>query len=254
MSNLFFVFFFLIKNVLSSINPLNLLLNSRNDISFSHTYEIFRSIVAYIIGGDDSFINDLNLSSQCKKRLENSFFQYGMSISAISFPYYKKMLFQSSRIKNDLSSFYECINNGIEEYKGEKDEQNFTFITILIDDKKSMYDILTTNKGISSFLIGICFIDNCEIKDYEKLIKKTLIYLNITKENNINKNNSNDNGFEMKIYKIDNNVVKSKGFLKFLQWLPFVIIFIHFIFVIFNSVPKHFYKLIVYVFCCKKNK
>ena len=254
MSKLSLILFFLIKNALTIIYPLNLLLNSRNDISYSHAYDIFRSMITYVIGGDDSFMNNLNLSVQCKERLENSFFQYGMSISVSSFPYYQKMIFQSSRIKNDLSSFSECINNGIEGYIGVEDTQNFTYLTILIDDKKSIYDILTTNKGISSFLIGICFIDNCEIADYEKLIKKALIYLNVTKESNINNdiNNSSDKEFEMKIYKIDNNL-KSEGFIQFLQWLPFTIILIHFIFVIFNSIPIYFYKLIVYVFCCKNN-
>ena len=205
-------------------------------------------------GRDSSFINDLNLTEQCNYQLNHSFFQDEMSLSKKSYSYYKKLFLHSSKIKNDLSSYSDCINSDIDNYVGNRPIKNFTFLTVLIDDNKSLYDILTSNKGISSFLIGICFIDNCTINDYKKIIKKSMEYLNLTKKDNeLNetKDVSEEAGLEIKIYKINDNNKKSEGFLKFLEWLPFIIIFIHLFFVIFNPIPIYFYKLIIYVFCCK---
>ena len=91
----------------------------------------------------------------------------------------------------------------------------------------------------------------------KKIIRKGLLYLNLTNEinniNNVNKTNINkENNIEIEIYKNDDNI-KSKGFIKFLELLPFIIIFIHLFLVIFNSIPIYFYKLILYVFFCNQN-
>ena len=230
--------------------------SNKNILSFSeYSYNIFRTSLIYYIGGDYSFINDLNLSEQCLIQLESSFYQYGMSISISSYPYYQKLFFDSSHYKNDLSSYYDCINNKIEVYSTYYKIQNFTYLTVLIDDNKSIYDILTTNSGTSSYLIGLCFIDNCTTNDYQKIIRKGLHYFNLTnnnKNNGLNKTNINDdeNNIKIKVY-MSNDNKKSRGFKKFLQYLPFIIILIHIILVIFNSIPIYFYKLFLYVFFCK---
>ena len=248
----FFFIFFFINNFISTNNPLNLLLNSLNQISDNEEYDIFRSIFNYILGDDNSFMSDLILSEKCKNQLENSFFLYNKSISVGSYPYYKKLFFHSSKSKNDLSSFSACMNEKFG-YIGENDI-NFTYITVLIDDKKSLYDISTANEGISFFIIGLCFIDNCEIDDYQRIIKKAMVYLNLTKEiNNSNETDSKKkNSLEIKVYKTDDNL-KTKDFIKYLELLPFLIMFIHLFFIIFNSIPIFLYKLIIFIFCCKKN-
>ena len=225
----------------------------KNSLSYSSDfYDIFRTSIIYYIGSYYSFLIDLNLSEQCLFQLENSFFQYGMSISISSYPYYQKLFLDSSQYKNDLSSYYNCINNKIQVSSLFYETQNFTYFTVLIDDNKSLYDILTTNSGTSSYLIGLCFIDNCTTNDYKKIIRKGLLYLNLTNEinniNNVNKTNINkENNIEIEIYKNNDNII-SKGFIKFLELLPFIIIFIHLFLVIFNSIPIYFYKLILYVF------
>ena len=253
MFNYIFYFFFFINSIKAN-NSLYLLLNSDIEFDDNSVFNVFRSIMNYIIGEDDSFLDDLNLSEQCYDQLYHSFFQYGMSLSVSSFPYYRKLFMESSRIKNDLSSFSDCINNKIENYIGSYDIVNFTYLTVLIDDNKSLYDILTSNQGISSFLIGICFIDNCTIDDYQNIIKRAMLYLNLTREETENNETKTENevGLGIKIFKI-NDYKKSEGFIKFLEWLPFIIIFIHLFFVIFNSIPIYFYKLIIYVFLCKKD-
>ena len=252
-------FFLFLHNLIIIIknNPLNLIEYSRNEIDFEYSFNLFRTTVIYIIGSDDSFINDLNLSNQCNNQLKSSFFQYTMSMSVSSYPYYKKLFYDSSKYKNELSTFTDCINNNAEIYSGFYEIQNFTYLTILIDDKKSLYDILTANNGNSEYLFGLCFIDNCTTKDYKKIIRKSLLYLNLT--NNINdtekyiNNDSDDILPKITIYK-PSDIKRSEGFIKFLQLLPFIIISIHLFLIIFKSIPIYFYKLILCVFFCKRIK
>ena len=250
-----FLFVFLYKLTIIS-NKISFIHNKMNEMPYRESFNLFRTTFIYLIGEDDSFIKDLNLSEQCNFQLENSFFQYGMSMATTSYPYYKKLFYDSSKYKNDFSSYSNCINNKVEAYPGYYQIQNFTYLRILIDDNKSLYDILTTNSGTSAYLIGLCFVDNCKKKDYKKIIRKALTTLNLTNQNDedINKTNINNDKYpEIKIFTINDNR-KSKGFIKFVQYLPFIIICIHIFFVIFNSIPIYFYKLFLYIFCCKSSK
>jgi hypothetical protein len=174
-------------------------------------------------------------------QLNKSFFQNKMSMSFNSFPYYRKLYFHSSKNKNDLSTYYDCITNEVESYIDyEFVKENFTFFTVLIDDKKSLYDIMTSNNGSSAYLLGLCFIDNCNMDDYKILMNQGLAYFNLT----LNENAT------MKIFRMDDNI-KSKGFIKFLELIPFIIICIHISFIIFKFIPVYLYKLILFIFCCK---
>ena len=47
---------------------------------------------------------------------------------------------------------------------------------------------------------------------------------------------------------------KSKGFVKFLELLPFIIVCLQLIFILFNSLPMYVYKCFLYVFCCKNTE
>ena len=250
-----FLFIFLYKLTIIS-NKINFIHNKMNEIPYRESFNLFRTTFIYLIGEDDSFIKDLNLSEQCNFQLESSFFQNGMSKATNSYPYYKKLFYDSSNYKNDFSSYFNCINNKVETNSGDYQIQNFTYLRILIDDDKSLYDILTTNNGTSAYLYGLCFIDNCTKNDYKKIIRKALTILNLTNINNeaINKTNINNQNYpKIQIY-TTNDHIKSKGFIKFLQYLPFIIICIHIFFVIFNSIPIYFYKLILFIFFCKSNK
>ena len=113
--------------------------------------------------------------------------------------------------------------------------------------------MLTTNNGTSAYLIGLCFIDSCTIDDYQLIVKKGMDYLNITGFNNNNESDINNTSVntqpDLKIY-ILNDQNRSEGFLKFLELLPLIIIFIHIIFAIFNSIPIYCYKLIIYILYC----
>ena len=238
--------FFNIYNSITSNDKLNLLQNFKSFIPES--YKFFLEVTNYIIGKNDSFIRDLNISSQCYAQLNRSFFIDNKSMSPDSHPYYQKLFYYSSQNKNDLSSYSECINT-----KFRNEIENFTYLTLLIDDNKSLYDVLTTNNGTSAYLIGLCFIDSCTIDDYQLIVKKGMDYLNITGFNNNNESDINNTSVntqpDLKIY-ILNDQNRSEGFLKFLELLPLIIIFIHIIFAIFNSIPIYCYKLIIYILYC----
>ena len=242
----FFIFFYIYNSITSNTN-LNLLRNFKSFIP--EPYKFFELVTYYIIGKDDSFISDLNISAQCYDQLNKSFFINNRSMSSDSHPYYQKLFFYSSHNKNDLSSYSECINTKFR-YETEK----FTYLTLLIDDNKSLYDVLTTNNGTSAYLIGLCFIDSCTIDDYQLIVKKGMDFLNITGFNNINNESDiNNTGVniqpDIKIY-ILNDQNRSEGFLKFLELLPFIIILIHIIFAIFNSIPIYCYKFIISILYC----
>ena len=259
LKNFIFIFFLLYNTINSNNNQLNLLSNYNGFINDGDLYSIFYNIIYYIMGTYDTFLKDLNISEQCNSQLLESFFKDKLSISAKSFPFYKKLFFHSSQKANDLSSYNDCINNKVESFMGYKSNLNFTFLTILIDDNKSLYDILTTNRGFSSYLLGICFIDKCSINDYELIFRKGMEFYNLSKYNNNNnnlndENNKNFNNTKIKIYLMNDNNNKSNGFIKFLVYLPFIIICIHLLFVTFNAIPIYFYKLILCIFYCKYNQ
>ena len=167
-----FFFIFLSKLIKISSN-IDFIKNKINEIPYRESFNLFRNTFTYLIGEEDSFIRDLNLSEKYNFQLENSLFLFGMSMSTLSYPYYKKLFYDSSNYKNDFSSCSNCINNKVEAYSGYDLIQNFTYLRILIDDNKSLYDILIINSGASVYLFGLCFIDNCSKNDYKKNKKGT---------------------------------------------------------------------------------
>ena len=252
-------FFFILYNSIKASNQSNeksppIIKEFIND---NDSLEFLTKIVHNILGQYDIFLYGLDLSAQCYQNLIQSFFQYGYSMTVSSYPYYKKLLLHSSQNKNDLSTYSYCIKNSVEDYRGYYIIRNFTYLIVLIDDNKSLYEMLIDNNNASSYLLGICFIDGCNKDDYNKIIEKGMKYLHLVKESNdynmISKNTNNIKKPELKIYMINENN-KSEGFIKFLEILPFIIIIIQIIFAVFSSIPIYFYKFILYVVCCKYNK
>ena len=99
MFNYLFYYIFFFKYSIISNNPLDSLQDLDIEISEDHAFNIFRSIVIYLIGRDDSFINNLNLSDQCHQQLNNSLFQFEMSLSVSSYSYYKKIFYIHQELK-----------------------------------------------------------------------------------------------------------------------------------------------------------
>jgi len=153
-------------------------------INDNDSLEFLTKIVQNIFGSYDIFIYDLDLSAQCYRNLIQSFFQYGLSISVSSYPYYKKLLLHSSQTKKYLSTYSYCIKNNVEDYRGYYVVRNFTYLAILIDDDKSLYEMLIDNNNTSSYINGVCFIDGCNKDDYKVILEKGMEYLNLGKQSN----------------------------------------------------------------------
>lgn len=257
-SKIIFIFFIIYSSIKYS-SPSNEKSSSKikEFINDNDSLEFLTKIVQNILGPYDIFLYGLDLSDQCYQNLIQSFFQYGWSMTVSSYPYYKKLFLHSSQNKNDLTTYSYCINNNVEDYRGYYSVLNFTYLIVLIDDTKSLYEMLIDNNNASSYIIGLCFIDGCNNDDYKLIIRKGMEYLNLVKESsyytNTLNNTNNIKKPEIKIY-LANETNKSEGFLKFLECLPFIIMLIHIIFVIFNSIPIYFYKFILCVFCCKYSK
>ena len=258
--NSFFLFFLLVNIILTKdlLNYLNFYENFEDN---KYLDNITEKIIEYIGIEKESFLNDNNLSKECRIKLNNTIFNKTYNIT-----FYKKIFFYSTFNKNDIHSYYNCINDVIEKEK-------FKYLTVLIDDKKSIYDVLTSKIDSSGYLVGLCIFDGCTNNDYKNIILKTMNYLNIT---NLNINNTNDKNNtnttknymdynklknnnnitnenniipEIKIYPLNENL--SHGIIKFLEYIPFIIILIHLFFIIFKNFPIYFYNFIICIFYCE---
>ena len=110
-----------------------------------------------------------------------------------------------------------------------------------------MYEILTQG-GIVTYLVGVCFIEGCDDKDYIKIVNKTMKILDIPFES--------DERDHLTLFSMEknNDEFRTKGFTLFLKLIPAFILFIH-IFIIFShKFLIYIYKKFVDVFCkkCKK--
>ena len=226
--------------------------------------ELKNNYYRYILGNitkrigieKESFLNDSRLSPKCKVKLNDSIFN-----QENSFSYYNKIFYDSTINKNDIHSYFNCINNPIAIYNyNKKIEEIFNYLTVLVNEKKSLFNLITTKEGASSYLIGFCIFDGCNTNDYQIIILKIMYYLNlINKKGNVidsinNKtiidiNDEKSANPEIKIYSM--NKTKSSGFITFLKYITFIIIIVHIFLILFKNFPIHLYNCIIYLFCCK---
>jgi hypothetical protein len=250
MINFHFLFiFFIIKSIISN----NLLYYSLNDENSNQNLinNLTEDIYEYIRFKDFSYFNNLELNDECKNNFIQSFFNEDKSENK---KYYQKFFIDSSNT-NNIHSYQECLlkNNLM---------INFTYLTVLINGNNKIYDTLFQNNNFSSgYLVGLCIFEGCTTSEYKNIILKSMELLNFTRpDNNNNKFNNNSIISEKKNYLISEievynlNVKASKGFIKYLEYIPYYIILIHIFFVIFNNAPLYLYNLFAFIFCCKRNK
>jgi len=112
--------------------------------------------------------------------------------------------------------------------------RNFTYLAILIDDDKSLYEMLIDNNNTSSYIKGVCFIDGCNKDEYKVILEKGMEYLNLVKQSNYyNKTSNTIQKHELKIYMINENN-KSEGFIKFRNFATYYYTFWIYPFVAIN--------------------
>ena len=223
---------------------------------------ILESILESFASDKMSIYDNLNLTTKCRSALNKTYFLYRdtdpkihqekLNISRF---YFTKLIFDSSKNINDLSSYKQCIGR----FQGKKPSEiaKPAYITVLIKHFPSIYESLIskTEHTSSMSLFGLCVIDDCTENDYLILVEKSInvFELNVT-------DNSKD---DIIINKISNNTNEdftiSIKFLRyifiFFNYFPLIIIVIHLFFVIFNKVPVYIFFIFNCIFCscCKKN-
>ena len=263
----FYYLLFLIK-IISSLDTFKFFeLNDSNPIDVCLD-TIIENITKQLRLNNSSLLENLSISDTCKRQFNNSFFNEDDYIN-----YYRKLIIDSSLNKNNIYSYYNCINK-------KYNNSSFKYLTVLVNGDQTIYDVLNTkNINSSSYLIGLCIVDGCTNDEYKKIILKIIEHyanLNNLKENNINNTNnytiynndtnSNDTKnndinninadkylvSEIEIFTLNDKVDKSKSLIKFFEYLPCIIILVHLFFVIFNRLPLYLYNFCQCIFCCKR--
>ena len=177
------------------------------------------------------------------------------------YSYFELMYYSSSFNKNDVNTYKTCINYNESISKG-----NFIYLTALINQKNSLYNVLTMKETNSEFLTGLCFINGCKEEDYQKILLSAMNKVYNINYNNINNTNitlnevdsliDNANKFsenDVKIFIFD-SYSKDNIFITLLELIPFIIITFHIFFALFSDILVYIINFILYIFCCKKNQ
>ena len=245
---IFFLFLLLYKII--TTNDIYYLKENEKSLIDIYIYSLAETIINHINLNDSSFLDGLALSEICKENFYTTFFNDNNT------DFYKKLLFDSSFNKNDIHSYFKCDQSIIIANKTYK----YEYLTLLINGDKSIYDELNTDNNYpSGYLIGLCIIEGCQKDEYKSIINKAIEhYDNITKYISNDDDNyisiGKDIISKIEVFNLKNNN-ESNGFIKFLEYLPLIIILIHLFFVIFNNLPLYLYNCSLYIFCCNnKNR
>ncbi len=162
----------------------------------------------------------LNLSEKC---INNINITYNNSKSN----YYSIFYYDSSKSKNDLGSYIDCLNGNMEYHYEEKEEikNNITFIVAYIKEK-IIKDNNTTNKNISEehYLFGFCVINGCSEEDYKQILISINNDIKFIKGENIKVNIYN--------LKEEKNLI-----IKLIKCIPLFIIILISLFSLFTFIP-----------------
>ena len=140
------IIFFLILNKVSLLNSLYY----NNDIQNNKDKE---ALISTIIDYFNFFDNDEINNFTCIKNLTKSISNYEI------------IYFSSSLDKNDINTYASCIN-----YNESIKNGNFTYLIVLINQKKSLYNVLTMDQTDSEYLTGLCFINGCDESSYQTIL------------------------------------------------------------------------------------
>ena len=221
-----------------------------NDMHFFNQF-IDKAIVEILkIDGIHNITDDL--SESCVNAFNETFFIIKDETKAtdeeksIRSYFFKKLLYDSSTNVNDLSSYTNCM-----ERKHEYDFSNYTrevlnvnYLTVLVDYRDKILDYYNNKINITTYLVGLCFIEKCTEEDSRKLIHKLFIGTNLTNESDV---------FDRtKVYLL-NNRDHNYDYIIF-KYIPLYIIIFHLFMIIFHKYLESFYKKIKEKYCGKRPK
>lgn len=197
------------------------------------------------------FFDNVTISKYpCLKELKNDFSKFEI------------IYYSSSLNKNDINTYKSCIN-----YNETIGNYNLIYLTALMNQKKSLYDVLTMKETKSEYLTGICFMKGCKEEDYQQLLLNIMNKVfdtndtNIKNDTNITLSENDDNinkankfsEDDIKIYIFDSNK-KDNVIITILELLPFIFISIYIFIALLYFFEEHFIISCFSFLCCKRNQ
>ena len=150
--------------------------------------------------------------------------------------YFQKLIFDSSKNRNDVSSFSECLrkNHGYNETNSE-----LSYVMILVDKRDNSTDVIINGSGVSLYFFGVCFVNQCNSDDMFQLVNATIDYLG----NPVEAKESN-----LQVLILEKKDINLKiTFKTVLHLIPFIIILVQLVLVFWNRIPMACSK---FIYCC----
>ena len=198
-------------------------------------YGVFRHELKNIIN------NTKNISFACKNHLYKKLIGYDESDHYIQNYHIKKLIDDSSKHRNYLGTYDQCINKRYKYNFSEEDEIS-AYVVLTLDrtyEKKGNSSVLMYKKNSTEFeqvffIRGFCLPqennDTCKEKEYKNFITAInedlddLLGINIT------------NIYTFMIRKNENKYEDGEGFLYFLKFIPLIICLIQVFLVMFREI------------------
>ena len=163
---------------------------------------------------------ELNISQDCVNIINETYYNPNS-------PYYHIFYYDSSKSKNDLGSYTDCLNGNMEYYYGEKEKlkENITFIVANIKEKGNKDKITKndTSEEENNYLLGFCVINGCSSEDYQQ------IFISVNRDIQFFHNN-----LTISVYNLKEN---KSCILIIMECIPLFIVIIIFLFSLFPFIP-----------------
>ena len=226
--------YILFKTILS-YNPIENFADNSSDIS-----DIFFSMIQISKDILKDKLKNITLEDKCLNLIEKTYLLDDKNKTNINklMLYYTKIFLDSSKNKNDISTFNDCMRKRYGYNLSENEINHFSYLLTFIDKRnRDEIDL----KSDTTYLFGVCAvhdkINGCSDEDYQKILKS--IISDFLEEIQPKENEITFFSFE--------DYTKEYNYEFFsLNQIPLYFIILHFIFFIFKKYILKFFSLICF--------
>ena len=147
------------------------------------------------------------------------------------------MIFDSSKNRNDVSSFSECLRKS---HGSDIKNAELSYVMVLVDKRDNTTNVIINGSGVSLYFFGVCFVNQCSTDDMFQLVNATIDYLDNPVE-------AKDSNLQVLILEKKDTRLKIQ-FKTVLHLIPFIIILVQLVLVFWNRIPMAFAKFIYHCF------
>lgn len=151
--------------------------------------------------------------------------------------YFQKLIFDSSKNRNDVSSFSECLRKS---HGSDIKNAELSYVMVLVDKRDNTTNVIINGSGVSLYFFGVCFVNQCSTDDMFQLVNATIDYLDNPVE-------AKDSNLQVLILEKKDTRLKIQ-FKTVLHLIPFIIILVQLVLVFWNRIPMAFAKFIYHCF------